>query len=86
MKENKFTPFLEWKFYSNLIKTHPCHFFPLQGDTFHFYLILQWEAKDPGQSGPQLQAGSRVAERFSGDVHCVRLQCREGGGSRACLS
>lgn len=30
MRENKFTPLLEWKFYSNLIKTHPCQVFPIR--------------------------------------------------------
>lgn len=29
-RENKFTPLLEWKFYSNLIKTHPCQVFPIR--------------------------------------------------------
>lgn len=47
-RENKFMPLLEWKFYSNLIKTHPYQFFffPVRGEMSHFYLILQRESED----------------------------------------
>ena len=45
-RENKFMPLLEWKFYSNLIKTRPRQFFSYRGEMSHFYVILQWEAKD----------------------------------------
>lgn len=59
MKENKFTPFLEWKFYSNLIKTHPCHFFSSPRGHIPFLPHSAVGGQGPGAEWPSATGGEQ---------------------------
>lgn len=72
--DNKSMPLLEWKFYSNLIKSTPVGFF-LWGRGWMgemFYHILQWEVEHLRQNGPQLQGQSRGIPKDS-QMMCMEV-------------
>lgn len=70
--DNKSMPFLERKFYSNLIKVHPCQFFPV-GQRVGGRNVLSHAAV--GGRGPEVECPSAAGaeqgypERFPDDVH-----------------
>lgn len=79
-RENKFMPLLEWKFYSNLIKTRPRQFFSYQGGNVPFLCHPSMGSQGPEQSGPRSQEGSRRLLKDSQMIHTKDAKFRAGAG------
>lgn len=78
--ENKFMPLLEWKFYSNLIKTRPCQFFPYPRGNVPYLSHPSAGSRGPEQSGPWPQEGSGRLLKDSQMIRTKDAKFRAGVG------
>ena len=78
--ENKFMPLLEWKFYSNLIKTHPYQFFSCPRGNVPFLSHPSEGIRGPEQSGPRQQEGSGQLLKDSQMIRTKHAKFRAGAG------